>query len=83
MSVIVWLQIFNWFSIRWVGTIFALLLLIEAAVNMFMSSMAVDEDKQWLWNTRYLLSGLFMFALALVDYRTFKFYPLEADIFLD
>jgi len=32
---------------------------------------------------KYLTAGLLMFVFALVDYKWFKFYPLEAGIFID
>lgn len=31
----------------------------------------------------YLIGTAILFSFAIVDYRTYKFYPLEAGIFID
>ena len=50
----------------------------QACANIMMTTC-----QESFWNIRYLITGFLMFIFAIFDWKTFRFYPLEADIFID
>jgi hypothetical protein len=44
------------------------------------STDADDFSKYWY---KYFIGGCMLFVFALVDWKWFKFYPLEAGVFID
>lgn len=69
---------FNWFSKKQIAITYGLLSVVSAAANIVMTE--VDRE---LVTWRYVIGGTFMFLFAALDWRWFKFYPLEAGIFID
>lgn len=57
---------------------FTFLFIVQAAANIIMTTI---HDS--FWDFRYLVTGGAMLLFAILDWKTFKFYPLEADIFID
>jgi len=75
---IIWLQLFNWFSKKQVAVIFGLLSIVKALANYSMTYLSASTA-----NYRFLVGGGLMFLFTFVDGKLFKFYPLEAGIFID
>ena len=76
--IFVWLQLFNWFSKQKIIIVFATIQIVQAIANILQMTLHNEYLAE-----KYLTAGLLMFVFALVDYKWFKFYPLEAGIFID
>jgi hypothetical protein len=69
---------FNWFSKKQIAVIYGMLYSLEALANISMTFMTQEMSAYF-----YLVGGALMFFFSLIDWNYFKFYPIEAGIFID
>jgi len=58
------------------------LLCVDVILAEFLSNAYDDDDFTNYWY-KYFIGGFALFAFAIIDWMSFKFYPLEAGVFID
>jgi hypothetical protein len=79
---IIYIQLFNWFSKKQIAIVYGLMSCFQAFASMTTASFQFYYDDKWL-NYRELFAGAVLLLIAFIEWRFFKFYPLEAGIFID
>jgi len=76
--IIIWLTLFNWFSKQHIALVCGATQLLVVLANIMISFVSNEVLKY-----RFLGGGILWLILSCFDWKYFKFYPLEAGIFID
>jgi hypothetical protein len=79
ISILIYLQMFNWFSKKAVTVVFGYLYALKAVAYLTAIWLA---EKKIIWE-KFAGSAALMMLATILDIVWFKYYPMEAGIFVD
>ena len=78
---VIQLQLFNWFSKKKIAVVYGIYSFVQTLAYI-PTILIKDEQTYQVWY-KYVAGGLVLYLYVAIDWRWFKFFPLEADVFID
>lgn len=73
------MQLFNWVSKRHIAVVYGIFMFFMSLVGAIKAQL---EEPQYIF-IYFLVGSILMVGFVIVDFFTYKFYPLEAGVFID
>ena len=78
---IIQLQLFNWFSKKKIAVVYGVYSFVQSLA--YVPTIVFEDASIYRSWYRYIGGGFIMYIFVAIDWRWFKFFPLEADVFID
>ena len=80
INLLILMQLFNWVSKKYIALLYGFIYALNAGLNILKHNSIENEPKSW---SLYIAASGVMVSFAILDHYKYKFYPIEAGIFID